>query len=86
MKILILHWHKRCPKCGQVSCFFVDFRHDEDGCKYDSGFYECNTCHSLIVNSEFNILPEIEPIKCSYQNLELATNDIQKSSNGEKKE
>lgn len=59
MKIVVLHYHKNCPECGQDSCFYVDFQTDEDGCKMASGLYECDNCHAMIPSEAFHELPEV---------------------------
>jgi hypothetical protein len=63
LHVVILHWHKRCPKCGVDSCFYVDFYRGKYGCKLPSGFFECENCHELIGEDVFALLPELH-IRC----------------------
>lgn len=69
LKIMVLHWHGVCPRCGKLCCIYADFRYDERlEMKWPVGF-ECGTCGGQISDAEFDVMEKRE-MECPKEVLE----------------
>lgn len=60
LKIMVLHWHGVCPRCGKLSCIYADYRWDERAKMKRPVGFECGSCKGQISDAEFDAMEKVE--------------------------